>query len=139
MEKAKKVIPTPQEMAKILMAAGKERPFLLVLFHTLARVDEIQRLKWEDVNFTGEDRPALDGKRKGGVWEYDWLPMNEDLEEVLWGLWRKRTQDEWVFVSPWTGTRYVHRFTLIKEYLQESRGAPLHLPLYSTFCRELPL
>ncbi len=99
-EKAKKVIPTQQEMAKILLAAGKDRPFLLVLFHTMARVDEIQRLKWEDVNFTEKMVRLWTRKRTGGTWEYDWLPMNEDLEEVLWALWQRRTQDEWVFVSP---------------------------------------
>ena len=64
-EKTKKVIPTPKEMAKILMAAGKDRPFLLVLFHTMARVDEVQRLKWEDVNFTETDGAALDPEAQG--------------------------------------------------------------------------
>lgn len=39
--------------------------------------------------------------------------MNEDLEKILWSLWQKRTKEEWVFVSPWTGTRFKHRFTLI--------------------------
>lgn len=107
-EKTKKVIPTPQEMAKILLAAGKDRPFLLVLFHTMARVDEIQRLKWEDVNFTEKMVRLWTRKRRGGMWEFDWLPMNEDLEKVLWALWQKKTQDEWVFLSPLTGRRYKH-------------------------------
>jgi hypothetical protein len=39
-DQGKKVIPTPQEMNQILLAAGKDRPLLLVLFHTLARIDE---------------------------------------------------------------------------------------------------
>jgi hypothetical protein len=39
-DQSKKVIPTPQEMNQILLAAGKDRPLLLVLFHTLARIDE---------------------------------------------------------------------------------------------------
>lgn len=122
-EKTRKVIPTPQEMAKILLAAGKNRPFLLALFHTLARVDEVQRLKWEDVNFTGKMVRLWTRKRRGGTWESDWLPMNEDLEQILWGLWQKRTQDEWVFVSPLTGTRYKHRFTLIKNICKRA-GVP---------------
>ena len=122
-EKTKKTIPTPQEMAKILLAAGKDRPFLLVLFHTMARLDEVQRLKWEDVNFTEKMVRLWTRKRKGGTWENDWLWMNEDLEKVLWGLWQKRTQDEWVFVSPLTGTRYKHRFTLIRNICKRA-GVP---------------
>lgn len=122
-ERTKKKIPTPQEMAKILLAAGKDRPFLLVLFHTMARLDEVQRLKWEDVNFTEKMVRLWTRKRRGGTWEYDWLSMNEDLEQVLWGLWQKRTQDEWVFVSPLTGTRYKHRFTLIRNICKRA-GVP---------------
>jgi integrase len=108
-EKQKKVIPVPQDMAKILMAAGPDRPLLLVLFHTMARIDKILRLKWEDVNFQEKAIRLWTRKRRGGNWESDWLPMNEDLEEVLWSLWQKREQDEWVFFNRRQGTRYLYR------------------------------
>jgi integrase len=108
-ERQKKVIPVPQDMAKILMAAGADRPLLLVLFHTMARIDEILRLKWEDVNFQEKAVRLWTRKRRGGNWEFDWLPMNEDLEEVLWGLWQKREQEEWVFYNRARGTRYRYR------------------------------
>ena len=89
-EKQKKVIPTPQEMAKILMAAGPDRPLLLILFHTMARINEILRLKWEDVNFEQKAVRLWTRKRLGGNWEFDWMVMNEDLHEVLQSLWQKR-------------------------------------------------
>jgi len=108
-ERKKKVIPVPQDMAKILMAAGPDRPLLLVLFHTMARIDEILRLKWEDVNFQEKAVRLWTRKRRGGNWEFDWLPMNEDLEAVLWGLWQKKEQDEWVFFNQRQGTRYLYR------------------------------
>ena len=38
--------------------------------------------------------------------------MNEDLEKVLRDLWKKRTQDEWVFLSHRTGTRFVDRYDI---------------------------
>ncbi len=108
-EKQKKVIPLPQEMAKILLAAGPDRPLLLILFHSMCRIDEILRLRWPDVNFQEKAVGPWTRKRRGGNWEQDWLPMNEDLEAVLWTLWQKREQDEWVFFNHRQGTRYLYR------------------------------
>ncbi len=96
------------------MAAGPHRPFLLVLFHTLGRVGEIFRLKWSDINFERQEFCLWTRKRRGGNWEGDWLPMNEDLERVLRNLWKKRTQDEWVFLSHRTGTRFVDRYDMFR-------------------------
>jgi integrase len=122
-EKAQKVIPTPAHMAQMLLAAGSDRPLLLVLFHTMARIDEVLRLKWSDVNFTEKAVRLWTRKRRGGNWEYDWLPMNEDLENVLWGLWQKREQDEWVFYNQKTQTRFLYRPKLMKTVCQQA-GVP---------------
>ena len=110
----KKVIPTPEEMARILLAAGPHRPFLLVLFHTMGRIGEIFRLKWDDINFDRQEFRLWTRKRKGGNWEFDWLPMNNDLEKVLRDLWKKRTQNEWLFLSHRTGTRFVDRYYMFR-------------------------
>jgi integrase len=110
----KKIIPTPEEMARILVAAGPHRPFLLVLFHTIGRIGEIFRLKWDDINFDRKEFRLWTRKRKGGNCEFDWLPMNKDLEKVLRDLWKKRTQDEWVFLNPRTGTRFVDRYDMFR-------------------------
>jgi integrase len=37
------------------------------------------------------------------------MPMNEVLYETLQQLWRKRSQNEWMFLNPTTGTRYMRR------------------------------
>ena len=112
-EAPKKKIPTQEEMAKIILAAGKDRPFILVLFYTLARVDEIFRLKWEDVNFTEQTIRLWTRKRKDGSWHFYTLPMNDDLRGILWEMWQKRGDGEYVFVNPETGTRYVDRHKLM--------------------------
>jgi integrase len=96
-------------MAKITMAAGPDRPLLLVIYHTMARVDEILRLRWEDVNFQDRTVQLWTRKRRDGSWAGDKMPMNEVLYETLQQLWEKRKQNEWVILNPDTGTRYKHR------------------------------
>jgi integrase len=124
-DRQQKVIPTPQEMAKILMAAGPDRPLLLVLFHTMCRIDEALRLKWEDVNFEKKAVRLWTRKRRGGNWEFDWMAMNEDLEEVLWHLYQKREQEGWVFFNHLTGTRYLYRPKLMKTICRRA-GVPIY-------------
>jgi len=77
-------------------------------------VGEIFRLKWSDINFERQEFRLWTQKRRGGNWEGAWLPMNQDLEKVLRDLWKKRTQDEWVFLSPRTGTRFVDRYDMFR-------------------------
>ena len=107
-------IPTPEEMSKIMLAAGPERPLLLVIYHTMARVDEILRLRWEDVNFQERTVRLWTRKRRDGSWAWDKVPMNQVLYETLQPLWEKRSQNEWVFLNPNTGTRYRHRPKLMR-------------------------
>ena len=107
--KFQRVIPTPEEMSRIMVAAGPDRPFLLVIYHTMARVDEILRLRWEDVNFQDRTVRLWTRKRRDGSWAWDIIPMNQVLLDTLWGLWQKRVQDQWMFFNEKTGTRYIHR------------------------------
>jgi len=112
--KFQRAIPTPEEMTRMVLAAGEDRPFLLVIYHTLGRVDEILRLRWEDVNFQDRTVRLWTRKRRDGSWAWDILPMNEVLYDTLWGLWQKRVQDQWVFFNEKTGTRYVRRPRLMR-------------------------
>lgn len=107
-------IPTPDEMNRLLMAAGEHRPFLLVLYHTLARLDEILRLRWEDVNFEALEVRLWTRKRKDGAWDFDAIPMNKVLFDTLWTLWTNRRQDEWVFYNSRTATRYYSRRKILR-------------------------
>jgi integrase len=101
-------------MSKIMLAAGPDRPLLLTIYHTMARVDEILRLRWEDVNFQERTVRLWTRKRRDGSWAWDKVPMNQVLYDNLQQLWRKRTQEEWVFLNPKTGARYKHRPKLMR-------------------------
>jgi integrase len=107
--KFQRTIPTSEEMSRIMLAAGDDRPFLLVICHTMTRVDEILRLKWEDVNFQERTVRLWTRKRRDGSWAWDIIPMNQVLYDTLRGLWQQRTQDQWVFFNEKTSTRYMHR------------------------------
>lgn len=105
-----KQIPSQEEILRILAAAGpQDRPLLMVLIHTLARIDEILRLTWEDVNFTQETIRLWTRKTKDGSMDYDFIPMNLDLKKTLWAMWQKRIQDHWIFFNEKTGDRYKRR------------------------------
>jgi integrase len=94
-----KVIPSPEEIARLMLAAGEDRSFLLVLFHTLGRIDEVLRMRWEDVNFQERIVKLWTRKRRGGGWQVDLFPMNTVLHDTLWSLWECRSQEEWVFFN----------------------------------------
>ncbi|MBW1987370.1 MAG: site-specific integrase [Deltaproteobacteria bacterium] len=113
-ERPAKVIPTPEEMGRILMAAGEYRPFLLVLFNTLARVGEIQQLAWEDISFEHRIVKLKSRKTKTGSLVERKIPMSDALYKVLWDLWQKRGNSDLVFPSPVTGKPYLYRRKLMR-------------------------
>jgi integrase len=120
-----RAIPSQADMAKIMLAAGEDRPFLLVMYHTLGRLDEILRLKWEDVNFTQRIIKLWTRKRRGGGWEFDLFPINQVLYDVLWSLWQGRKQDQWIFFNAKTGTRYNRRPKLMHTVCRRA-GVPYY-------------
>jgi len=76
---------------------------------TMARVDEILRLTWLDVNFEHQTVSLWTRKRKDGNMESDLIPMNDDLKEILMRRWKSKTQTEWVFYNEKTKTRFNRR------------------------------
>lgn len=107
----RKRILSEEEVLRLIMASDpiEERPLILVILLTLARVDEILRLRWEDVNFSTNTITLYTRKRKDGSYHGDTLPMPEPLVEILRQLWDRRVQEEWVFFNAKTGTRYNRR------------------------------
>lgn len=111
----RKSIPTQEEFARILAASSPdERPLLIILAHTLARIDEILRMRWEDVNFERRTVTLWTRKRKDGNWEPRHIPMNDTLFSTLMPMWNRREQQDWVFFNRKEGTRFNRRPKMMK-------------------------
>jgi len=109
-EKVPKQIPTQEEFVRLIHAAdGQERPLLMVLACTAARIDEALRLRWEDVNFEHGFIRLWTRKTRDGAYRAREIPMREYMKALMLQLWETRRQDEWVFLNPKTGSRYLHR------------------------------
>jgi integrase len=106
-----KRIPSEDEIVKIILASapGDEQDIIMCCLHTLGRIDEVLRMKWEDVNFEKQSVTLWTRKRKDGAYEPDALPMNEDLKQILNTRWNTKKQGIWVFYNEKTNDRYHHR------------------------------
>lgn len=104
-------IPSKETVMKFLAAAKPkiERPLILTVLLTAARIDEVLRLKWSDIDFDNGTLTRYTRKRSGGNYAPITIKMNQDLLAVIQGLWDRRTQEEWVFFNKRTKGRFKHR------------------------------
>ncbi len=90
-------IPFEEGFWKVYEAAEEQdRAMLLAYLHLAARRSELFRLRWEDVDFANSRVRIGTRKRSGGILEYDWLPMTDELFSVLFAH-RQKVKSEWVF------------------------------------------
>lgn len=109
----RKQIPSQEEVVKLMLASGELRPFFIALYSLAARINEINRLRWEDVNF--DRRTVTLWTRKGdGTYRAQVKPLNDELYEELRRLYDKRS-GEWVFPNPRTGLPFVDRRKQLKK------------------------
>lgn len=77
-------VPTVEDMETLLKnETGEIHTFLLTLLHTAARVGELFRLRWSDLDFEHRTVRLGTRKRKGGSLEHDKVPMTEALRVEL--------------------------------------------------------
>lgn len=62
---------------------GQDKCMLFFLLHTGARRDEVFRLRWKDVDFTARRVRLLWRKNAIGEWKESWLPIGDELVEML--------------------------------------------------------
>lgn len=106
-------VPTVEDMETLLKnEAGEVHTFLLTLLHTAARVGELFRLRWSDLDFEGRTVRLGTRKRKGGSLEHDKVPMTEALRTEL-KAHRENARSVFVFCRA-DGQPYTQRIHLME-------------------------
>lgn len=98
-EKKFKHIPSPEEIDRVIAVANTDdRDYLLAIRETMARVNEINRLKWADVNFKDRYVVLYTRKKRGGHLTPRKIPMTKLLHQILKNRFEKRDKSiDWVF------------------------------------------
>lgn len=126
-KRAVKYVPPPEDIDKVLMAAGQEDMDLLIcLYHTGGRIGEIFRLTWDDVNLEKRSVTLWTRKRRGGELQDDKLAMSEKLHSVLQRRWQKRDKDSpFVFCGvDGSPLRYSAKRDLMRDLCEKAKVKP---------------
>jgi integrase len=121
-----KQIPKEEDVLKLLLVADHstdEKDLLVVLLHTLARIDEALRLRWEDISFEKRIVTKWSKKTRDGSYKPIPVNMNDELHDTLWRRWEKREHEVWVFCNQRTQDRYYKRPKLMRSLCKKA-GVP---------------
>jgi integrase len=101
LEKRVKYVPSPEDIDKVIAAADPDtQDYLWTIRETLARVSEINRLTWDEVNLEQRYVILYTRKKKGGHLTPRKVPMTQKLYEILSRRKKERdTSKPWVFLS----------------------------------------
>lgn len=94
-----KYVPPKEDVSQVLLAAEPEvQDYLVAIMDTMARVGEINRLTWNDVNFEERCVVLYTRKKKGGHLTPRKVPMTTRLHQMLLKRHKHRDRDKsWVF------------------------------------------
>jgi integrase len=124
-ERSPRYIPPEEDFWKVYeLTEGQDRLMLLAFLHLACRRGEAFRLKWDDVNFKSKRIRLWTRKREGGTYEYEWLPLTEEL---LLGMaqWQRQcpVKSEYVFVcledTPFCIEYYGGPFTVRQHFMRK--------------------
>ncbi len=98
-EKKEKYVPSNDDLNKVIECAeGEEKDYLIVLRETMARVGEINRLTWNDIDLKSSTVTLYTRKKSGGHLTPRRLPMTKCLHETLTRMYSERDSSKpWVF------------------------------------------
>jgi integrase len=100
-EKKIKYIPTKEDVAKVLLVADPDtQDYLVAIKETMARMGEINRLTWDDVDFDRRTVVLYTRKKRGGHLTPRKIPMTTRLYGMLSKRYKNRDKAKpWVFWS----------------------------------------
>jgi integrase len=98
-ERRIKYVPPKEDIHKVIeVAEGETRDYLVVITDGMARVSEINRLTWDDLNLSERYIVLYTRKKKGGHLTPRKVPMTQRLFEVLSRRYAERDgKKPWVF------------------------------------------
>jgi integrase len=118
----KKYIPPTKDVEKVLELANEEqRKYLLIVSHTLARVREINKLRWDDVNLDEGYVILRTRKSKNSDIVERKVPMTGTVKGILSSFPRV---GDYVFMNPRTGKRYQYRRKFLHNLCIKARVRP---------------
>lgn len=83
-EKKMRYVPPLEDVEEVLAFADQNvRDYLLVMWHTMARVGEINQLMWDDIDFENRSVVLWTRKKKGGHRTPRKVLMTQEVHEVL--------------------------------------------------------
>jgi integrase len=98
-EKKVKYVPPVEDIDKVISEAGQgTQDYLWTIRETMARVSEINRLTWDDVDFKSRTVTLYTRKKKGGHLTPRKVPMSVKLREILERRFTEKDPEKpWVF------------------------------------------
>jgi integrase len=132
-EKKVKYVPSKEDVAAVILAADPDtQDYLRTIKETMARVSEINRLTWADVDFKQRSVVLYTRKKKGGHLTPRKVPMTNKLFQILSRRYQNRDKEKpWVFWhrywsktgGDWVAGPYKDRKRIMKNLCQKA-GVP---------------
>ncbi|MCF8024692.1 MAG: site-specific integrase, partial [Desulfobacteraceae bacterium] len=117
-DKQPKYVPPPSDVKAVLLAASQEEmDIILAVYATGARISEIRRLTWDDVNLENNSITLWTRKRKGGGLEADTVNMTLKLQDVMKRRWKARNKNVPYVFHREDGTRYTRDTHFMKKFM----------------------
>lgn len=101
--KTVKRIPSKADVFKVILAADPDtQDYLYTILDTMARVSEVNRLTWDDINFEERSIILWTRKKRGGHLTPRKVPMTGRLYGIMAKRYRDRDQGKsWIFWQTW--------------------------------------